>query len=77
MPISSSNVRLTNMTDFEIRAKNVTAKWSQINQELQNRRESVVEKVLDNVKTSVKSGIFCHIAIDKLEDRLMSKFYFC
>ena len=46
MPISSSNVRLTNMTDFEIRAKNVTTKWSQINRELQNRRESVVEKVL-------------------------------
>ena len=52
MPISSSNVRLTNMTDFEIRAKNVITKWSQINKELQNRRESVVEKVMLRARLS-------------------------
>ena len=44
MPTSSSTVRLTNMTDFELRARNAMAKWAARNAELQKRREVAINK---------------------------------
>ena len=36
MPISSSNAKLTNMTDFEIRVRNAIEKFSKMNLDLQD-----------------------------------------